>query len=237
MKRVCNKCNNDIRNNNKSGYCQHCLRKNGGPRKGVMVSAQTRKKMSESAMNRGPHSKEIYQKIGKKLKGKTGWSKGLTKENHPGLKKMAVAQTKRFKDNPDLGFEHSKRLIRLISENKFNNKHHFKRGWYTSSKTKEENHYDSSYELRRMIELDEDESVLKWTKNHKIVIEYICLDGKRRNYLPDFLILYMNGNQILEEVKGWKSYNFEEKVIAANVYCNENRMKYEVNFMSKVKEY
>lgn len=53
-----------------------------------------------------------------------------------------------------------------------------------------------------MKKLDDDINVLSWTKKHSIVIKYKH-DGILKSYIPDFLIEYVDGSKIIEEVKGY----------------------------------
>lgn len=76
-------------------------------------------------------------------------------------------------------------------------------GYYTSLKTKETEFFHSSWEFVRMQELDEDPTVLHWTKKHKILIPLGSISGKPKKYIPDFLITYLEGKKVLEEVKGF----------------------------------
>jgi hypothetical protein len=106
----------------------------------------------------------------------------------------------------------------------------FKHGKYVSSKTNEIEYYQSSYEYTRMVELDNDDNVVHWTKKHKIRIRL----KNNKIYIPDFLITYNNATKVLEEVKGF-IYNkeiFDMKVEASNEYIIKNGIsEYVVNFM------
>ena len=102
------------------------------------------------------------------------------------------------------------------------------RGYYTSTKTNLKEYYQSSYEKTRMEELDVDDSVLYWTKRHKIVIPY----SGHHKYYPDFYIEYLNGQRHLEEIKGFinNTSQFIRKGIAAIKYCKLNNLVYIVKF-------
>jgi hypothetical protein len=91
--------------------------------------------------------------------------------------------------------------------------------------------YDSSLELRRMVTLDADNSVLSWTKKHRIRIEY----GDKM-YVPDFLIEYRDGTKVLEEVKGWITEKVIDKKVAAEKYCLANDMTYRMLFEKDIDE-
>lgn len=83
--------------------------------------------------------------------------------------------------------------------------------------------YDSSFELKKMIEYD-DKNII-WTKKHKIRIPYI--NEKRLNsyYVPDFLIKE-NNKKSLVETKGYIKENDLLKINAGIEYCKNNDMNY-----------
>lgn len=105
------------------------------------------------------------------------------------------------------------------------------RGKYTSRKSSVDEFYQSSFELERMQQLDSDDTVLMWTKQHGIVIPYE-LNSKTRRYVPDFYITTTT-NTILEEVKGWVADEQEMLAKTASLvnYCSINNHVPRVNFM------
>lgn len=109
-------------------------------------------------------------------------------------------------------------------------------GWYTSSKTGNQEYYSSSYELRRMEELDIDDSVVTWTKNHDFIVKY-TLHDKVRAYKPDFYIEYVMGKLVIEEIKGFvPEEDIEQycsKVSYASEYFSTLGIEYFVNFKYK----
>jgi len=93
----------------------------------------------------------------------------------------------------------------------FGKKH--KKGYY-KKKDGCEVWYDSSWELRRMKELDYSDSVQSWTRcNRKI--QWTDNEGKDHYYNPDFEIIYKTGKIVVEEVKGFINENSLRKAIAA----------------------
>lgn len=145
----------------------------------------------------------------------------------------------RFKENygyfpmqsPESRLKASNTLIEGYSNGKYKTVTHGKCGNYVSIKTGIEEWYQSSYELVRMIELDEDKTVEHWTKKHKIRIKL----NEKNWYIPDFLITYINGDKILEEVKGYVRNKklFDLQVEMSNKYIKLNNIKeYKVNFMN-----
>ena len=113
---------------------------------------------------------------------------------------------------------------RIVAGNK-----NYKRGWYQSFKTGQREFFHSSFEERRMCELDNDPCVVSWTKRHGIRLTYTCY-GKSKIYVPDFLIK-MEDILVLEEVKGYvhDPVVFEAKCVVAIQYCETHKMKFVVN--------
>jgi hypothetical protein len=107
----------------------------------------------------------------------------------------------------------------------------FKHGIYHRNNGDVE-YYRSSYELIRMQELDNDVDVISWTTKHGIKIPYDD-NGIAGMYIPDFLISYIDGKTILEEVKGWISdvEKHEKKVYAAKNWCKHLHYTYKLNYM------
>ena len=147
------------------------------------------------------------------------------------IEKIKIGVTESWKD--------PKRLTKnLLALNRYIEQHgsvfgKYKVGTYHSMKTGSDEYYHSSYELNRMIELDNDVNVIFWTKKHSIRIPYI-VNNKSRTYIPDFLIEYQYF-KVLEEVKGWVGDEliFKLKCEAAEIYCKNNNLKYIINFMKK----
>lgn len=101
--------------------------------------------------------------------------------------------------------------------------------------------YRSSWELRIMMDLDENKHILKWA-SEAIAIPYMNpLTGKRSNYIPDFFVVYENKyhkiNAEIIEVKPKSQTSLQEarsrhdkaaaivnqaKFAAATVYCKQN---------------
>ena len=110
-----------------------------------------------------------------------------------------------------------------------------KNGHYISTKTQIREFYNSSWELVSMQELDIDSTVVTWTKKHKIHIN--ISPGHR--YIPDFLITYISGIVVLEEVKGYvKDRNlFALQIRKAREYVRQSTIinEYRVNYMLHLK--
>lgn len=88
--------------------------------------------------------------------------------------------------------------------------------------------YDSALERQYMVELERDPAVKSWTKNHGIKIPY-TLFGIRRQYWPDFLVIYQDDSKELHETKGlpllfWTSTRLKGE--SAEEYCKKLGWKY-----------
>lgn len=127
------------------------------------------------------------------------------------------------KYNPNWSISRAK----LIADGKINPKRNFyKQGWYFTKDGNKE-WFGSSYEEKRMKQLDK--MKVKWTKNHGIRIPYTDNNGKKRNYVPDFLI---NG-KIIEEVKPKNLVNSKMdnnllKHQSAIKFCKENGYEFKI---------
>lgn len=130
---------------------------------------------------------------------------------------------------------HSTHMSKLISTGKLvpSKNRNFKYGNYIKSNGDIE-YYRSSYELKRMVELEADKNVVRWTTKHGICISYM-FDGIKKKYIPDFKIEYTDGSVIIEEVKGYINdvRQFNEKTKAAEEWVKDKGYKYTLNFMKK----
>lgn len=96
-----------------------------------------------------------------------------------------------------------------------------KRGYY---KTRDDRSvkYDSSYELRRMREYDYlmNDELESWERC-VLAIPYTDGQGKVRHYNPDFLLRYVDGHIVIEEVKGKMTDDDVLKFEALISYCEK----------------
>jgi hypothetical protein len=124
-------------------------------------------------------------------------------------------------------------LVNSLGTRKYGGWKGIKCGWHISTKTQKQEYYASSYELNRMIELDTDDKVVSWTKQHPFLVDYILL-GQSKKYKPDFYIEYDNGNCVVEEIKGFikieDRQQYCEKVKFATEYFTKLGIEYFVNF-------
>lgn len=102
------------------------------------------------------------------------------------------------------------------------------KGLYTSCKTGQVHHYDSSWELERMQQLDQDVEVTFWSRS-TFNIDYLDVNGKQRVYNPD-LYIEIDGRKIVEEIKGVVTDNFMQKYEAAVNFFSKIDIEYRVTF-------
>lgn len=120
---------------------------------------------------------------------------------------------------------HKKKISDFMKGRPYNN---YKRGFYNSSKAGQV-FYRSSLELKAYIILDNDDSVLSYSAE-PFIIPYI-FNGKNRNYRPDILVDYDDGNSILIEVKPESELDWpinKAKFEYAIKYCINNKMEFEI---------
>ncbi len=89
--------------------------------------------------------------------------------------------------------------------------------------------YDSSWERQYMKKLERDKTVVKWTKNHGITIQYVTEAGNVRGYRPDFLVERIDAAKELHEVKGGQYLNNLDtmrKHEAAKNWCKKRGMTF-----------
>lgn len=169
------------------------------------------------------------------------WNKGLTKKTDERIKNSSkktkntiikmyatgdIDLTKRKIDYKLVAQKISDTVSRKISDGTLKNQHRYVKGIYICKNGNVE-YYDSSYEHKRMKQLDEMD--VKWTKKHKIRIKYIDRQKINRFYIPDFLI----NDNIIEEVKPaslvYSEYqNNDLKMKALNDYCSKKNIEYRI---------
>ena len=94
----------------------------------------------------------------------------------------------------------------------------------------------SDLEKYYMVELEGMPGVKSWTKKHNIKIPYQFLFVKR-NYLPDFLVEFNDGNKEIHETKGLPFLfllSTKLKKVSAEEYCKKLGWRY--IFITKDKE-
>jgi len=88
--------------------------------------------------------------------------------------------------------------------------------------------YDSDLEKYYMVELEGMPGVKSWTKKHNIKIPYTFFFLKR-NYIPDFLVEFVDGSREIHETKGLPFLfllSTKLKKLSAEEYCKKLGWKY-----------
>lgn len=176
----------------------------------------------------------------------------LNKENHPFYGKCHSQQTiekiskirkenKKSKgcSNPMYGKNHTTETKEKISntrsknwiDGKYNTKKNkiYKNGYYFSIKLNRNIFYRSSWEEKFIIYLDTNMAVLTF-QEEPFRIKYYY-NTQNRNYIPDFLIEYKNGNKEVVEIKPKCFLKSEINICKfkyARIYCHNNNMKFKV---------
>lgn len=229
----CTNCGNDIKVREKNNYTKYCDRKCKDEYQKIMFSGENNPNYGNSKLKGIKRTEEDVKKIKKGIK--ESWKKPdrLIKhyeaiERYKEIHGTYPMQSEASKDKAAKSYRDG------VADGRIKQVTHGKRGHYISLKTGIEEYFHSSWEHIRMMELDEDDDVVYWTKKHKICIKL----GKRRWYIPDFLIEYKNGKKVLEEVKGYVRNKelFNLQIQKANEYIESNNItEYKVNFMEHLK--
>lgn len=180
--------------------------------------------------NSHPHTKKHKKYMSKIMTGRKmsdEWKLKI-KKNHwstnPKLRKQ-ITET------------HSQWISNQILNGKYNFKNkRFKTGYYINKTNRTKEYYRSSYELRRMKELDNTPNIKRWTTKHGIRIPY-CIKNVRHFYIPDFFIETADNIKFIEEVKGYIENKkiFHAKTKAAISYCKKNGYKYKISYDNDIK--
>lgn len=88
--------------------------------------------------------------------------------------------------------------------------------------------YDSSYELRRMKELDYVEQGIKTWSRCDFSIPWNDAEGKLHHYHPDLLVTLADDTKVIEEMKGVMQDSDVRKMMAAVPYAKERGWKYRI---------
>ena len=114
------------------------------------------------------------------------------------------------------------------TKNGFHSQRGFENGWHLSTKNGCKYHYESSWEHVRMELLDVDPTVMSW-KKCDFNIPYWSSEGQKiKRYTPDFLVEYINGSILIEEVKGWMTEEVYDKAYAGMSYTLERGWNYKL---------
>lgn len=153
-----------------------------------------------------PEAKEILRENGRKTRailvadGRIGWPKGVLHTADHNVKnglgvKLAIKEG-RF----DPGQNMRNFIAAGASEEYLNSRgHRGVQGMFYSHKNGTQFRYDSSWELTRMQVLEGSDAVLSYKKN-PVHIPY-RVGGQTHYYWPDFLVEYVDGHSVIEEIK------------------------------------
>lgn len=136
-----------------------------------------------------------------------------------GMYKRGHTETSRAK----MSEAHSRNIVEGKAYIYGGSKH--KSGWHTSSKGNDGQpmFYHSSWEEALMFHLDMDDNVMCYNfERLRIAYQY---QGKKRHYVPDFLVTYSDGRRVLCEIKPKQFLDNEKtklKAEAARAYCETN---------------
>lgn len=190
-------------------------------------------------MSKGYHTEEHKRYMKELMTGRDVTWNDKIKENHWSTTEQRdeiIKQINESKQNSEKWNSEERRYI--LADWSVNNPSSlgskFNTGYYLNNTTKEQEWYDSGFELEYMIKFNEDVTITHWTKKHKIYINYEDVNNKQRRYYPDFLVTYNDGTKKLIETKGWikDKENLKLKNNAAELYCDENNLIFEIIYQN-----
>lgn len=141
------------------------------------------------------------------------------------------------KNNPMFGKNHSRETCEKISKTRsekiVNGEYDgwFNKGKHFSSKMNREMCYRSSWEKNVYEYLDEDNAVVVYDSEPFYLKYYSTTDKQHRNYIPDILITYKDGERKLIEIKPTYFLDAQinkDKFKAAREYCDVRGIIFEV---------
>ncbi len=110
-------------------------------------------------------------------------------------------------------------------------KSHYQRGAYVSSKSNVEYQFRSGWEQAYMKWLDENQAVVAWSYE-TIIIEYVSNKKtlKRRKYIPDFLVEYIDHSELIEIKPASRvdQARVQKKLAAARGWCEARNIVLQV---------
>lgn len=188
------------------------------------ITDETYKKIKESLLETyGNMSAEKKQEFVDRTKRR--WESGELKIAH-------IKATETFTQNIASGHydfkERNDKLSQSITKKYQEGGFAWCKGQYTSSKTGKTYNYRSSWEKQYMELLDADSTVVGWEYEPQVIL--YDLEGKKRRYLPDFFVKYVDGITKIVEVKPASLAETKMNVAkraAVLKYCKENKIEYE----------
>ena len=131
--------------------------------------------------------------------------------------------------------DHKQKISEKRTQNWIEGKYdHLKMAWakgkYFFQKADKEVYYRSSWELKFMQYLDGQDDVLR-CEYELLRIPYYDTMNKKRHYIPDIMVNYIDNNKILYEIKPILHTDSEInklKFTAAKIYCEQNSIQFKV---------
>jgi len=206
---------------------------------GIDIANEKQNELDEKRKKNADHlnceaSSSVYRQKSKETK--DNWTDERREQYH---QRMVEYATERM-GSSDWKKEQSQKIADLIASGNWQPFNNHKNGTYIS-KNESSQKYSSSWELARMMQLDE--LGCSWSKHHKIRIPYIDETGINRNYAPDILV----DNYFLEEIKpdGLLQYSRNQlKITAGYEYCKNNNLEFRIindkilgSYLEKALEY
>src|SRR3990167_1840120 len=197
----------------------------------VPYNRRSRTFCSQSCANSGEFN-AMYGLTGENAPsfGRPAWNRGLTKETSPKLKELGQKISK-LKNTPESIKSRSETTTNnwmngVYDEVDFNSK--FILGHHFSIKNQINHYYRSSWELVAFLYLDSIDEVESY-QSEPFKIPFIDENNNSKNYLPDILISYKDGNKKLIEIKPERYLKDNvDKINAGQKYCEENNITYEI---------
>lgn len=194
--------------------CEQCGEPFERPKFRKFCSSDCYHLWSRGRINKGPKTLDHRQKLSASLKGVSHVTEAFLS---PKRGEKISAARKGMKFEPSHLKALSEVKIRFLEAGGF----HGRQSEYISLKTGERNWAHSGFERELMLQLDANDDVMSWTKNHGIRIPYVY--NGQRMYVPDFRVETRDGLVIVMEAKG---YEFEPakcraKADAAETFCDD----------------
>jgi len=161
-------------------------------------------------------------------------SKGIfkrTKKHCENISKAMLGIKKSKKHCENMSISAAKRIVR---DKLTYNLNFGKSGWFFSKKNNKMIHFQSDGEKQCIKELENNNDILNYEK-HPLQIPYFWC-GSIHNYVPDFLVKYKKGKQIIIEVKQEDellNFKTQAKIKGAIKYCKQNNIEYRFYFKTK----
>lgn len=185
--------------------------------KGRKLPEEHKKKIAKGVRHRLDTDPDIRQRMSAATKGR--------KRTLEQRKKMSVSRLAGFASGKIV--INREKISETMANMYVNDGFKWSKGKHESPKTGKTHWYRSSWEKTFMELLDADDRVVSWLSEWT-KIPY-TLDGKRRLYVPDFLVTNDSGQKFLIEVKPYelrdRPMNLAKKDVASDL-CTQNQWMY-----------